>query len=93
MCPPTARDRPWRDRKQPASYEIPCKISGGIGEKWCAVRKLARDQAQEVAVGAIAAGGIELWDSRREEIPIEEQHQILAKEAQELKRRQQYFGS
>ena len=56
------------------------------------VRKLARDQAPEVAVGAIAAGGIELWDSRREDIPIQEQHQILEKEVQELKRRQQYFA-
>jgi putative phosphoribosyl transferase len=56
------------------------------------VRKLARDQAPEVAVGAIAAGGIELWDSGHEGIPIQEQHQILAKEVQELKRRQQYFA-
>jgi putative phosphoribosyl transferase len=56
------------------------------------VRKLARAQAPEVAVGAIAAGGVELWDSSREDIPIQERRQILAKEWQELKHRQQYFA-
>ena len=56
------------------------------------VRKLARAQAPEVAVGAIAAGGIELWDSNREAIPIQERRQLLAKEYQELKRRQRYFS-
>jgi putative phosphoribosyl transferase len=55
------------------------------------VRKLARAQAPEVAVGAISAGGIELWDSSREAIPIQERRQLLAKEHQELKRRQRYF--
>jgi len=56
------------------------------------VRKLAGAQAPEVAVGAIAAGGVELWDSSREDIPIQERRQILAKEWQELKHRQQYFA-
>jgi hypothetical protein len=39
-----------------------------------------------------AAGGVELWDSSREDIPIQERRQILAKEWQELKHRQQYFA-
>ena len=56
------------------------------------VRKLARAQAPEVAVGAIAAGGIELWDSSRQDIPIQERRQLLAKEDQELNRRRQYFN-
>ena len=56
------------------------------------VRKLARAQAPEVAVGAIAAGGIELWDSNSEEIPTLERRQLLAKEHQELNRRRQYFN-
>ena len=55
------------------------------------VRKLARVRAPEVAVGAIAAGGIELWNSNSEEIPILERRQLLAKEYQELNRRRQYF--
>jgi putative phosphoribosyl transferase len=55
------------------------------------VRKLARVRAPEVAVGAIAAGGIELWDSSRQDIPIQERLQLLAKEDQELNRRRQYF--
>ncbi len=55
------------------------------------VRKLARPQAPEVAVGAIAAGGIELWDSNREAIPIQERRQLLEKEHQELNRRRRYF--
>jgi putative phosphoribosyl transferase len=55
------------------------------------VRKLARAQAPEVAIGAIAAGGIELWDSNREAIPIQERRQLLAKEVQELNRRRRYF--
>ena len=54
------------------------------------VRKLARAQAPEVAVGAIAAGGIELWDSNSEEIPILERRQLLGKEHEELNRRRQY---
>ena len=55
------------------------------------VRKLARAQAPEVAIGAIAAGGIELWDSSGEDITIHERRQLLAKEDLELNRRQQYF--
>jgi putative phosphoribosyl transferase len=55
------------------------------------VRKLARAHAPEVAVGAIAAGGIEIWDSTSEDIPIQERRRLLAKEYQELNRRRQYF--
>ena len=55
------------------------------------VRKLARAQAPEVAVGAIAAGGIELWDSNHEPVPIQERRQLLAKEYRELNRRRQFF--
>jgi len=56
------------------------------------VRKLARAQAPEVAVGAIAAGGVELWDSGSAAIPIQERRRLLAKEVQELNRRRQCFG-
>jgi len=55
------------------------------------VRKLTRAQAPEVAVGAIATGGIELWDNHSEDIPIQERRQLLAKEVQELNRRRQHF--
>ena len=55
------------------------------------VRKLARAQAPEVAIGAIAAGGIELWDSNQDAIPIQERRQLLTKEVQELNRRRRYF--
>jgi predicted phosphoribosyltransferase len=48
------------------------------------VRKLARAQAPEVAVGAIAAGGIELWDSNHEPVPIQERRQLLAKNIESL---------
>jgi putative phosphoribosyl transferase len=56
------------------------------------VRKLTRAQAPEVAVGAIAPGGIELWDSTSETIPIQERRELLAREIQELNRRRQCFG-
>jgi len=55
------------------------------------VRKLARAHDPEVAIGAIAAGGIELWDSTSENIPIQERREILGREHEELNRRQQYF--
>jgi putative phosphoribosyl transferase len=56
------------------------------------VRKLARAHEPEIAIGAIAAGGIEVWDRTREDLPIQECQQLIAKETQELNRRRRCFG-
>ena len=60
-----------------------------------AVRKLALPTSPEFAIGAIAPGGVELWDpasSRGLQQHPELRRMILEREAQELLRRQQLFG-
>jgi putative phosphoribosyl transferase len=69
------------------------EVAMGLGvpmTTW-SVRKLARARAPEIAIGAIAAGGIEVWDSSSGAIPMQECQQLLAKETQELNRRRQCF--
>jgi predicted phosphoribosyltransferase len=59
------------------------------------VRKLALPTAKEFAIGAIAPGGVVLWDpasSRRLLRDLELRSRILEAESRELLRRQQLFG-
>ena len=60
---------------------------------WSA-RKLADPSQPEFAIGAIAPGGVELWDlPPRAPWPSPEQRQrILARQGEELRRRQRLFG-
>lgn len=60
-----------------------------------AVRKLALPTSPEFAIGAIAPGGVELWDPascRGLRQHPELRGMILEREQQELRRRQQLFG-
>lgn len=60
-----------------------------------AVRKLALPTNPEFAIGALAPGGVELWDpasSRGLQQHPELRRLILEREGQELRRRQQVFG-
>lgn len=60
-----------------------------------AVRKLAHPQAPELALGAIAPGGVEIWEEsgllqRRLEPAL--RRQVLAEQRQELQRRRLLYG-
>ncbi len=57
-----------------------------------AVRKLARTWEPEVAVGAIAPGGVVLWAEDPAGPGAEERSELVAAERQELERRQLRFG-
>lgn len=60
-----------------------------------AVRKLALPSSPEFAIGAVAAGGVVLWDplsSRELADQPELRAALLQREQQELERRQQLFG-
>jgi putative phosphoribosyl transferase len=74
----------------PVAYEVAQALDVPL-TTW-SVRKLTRNQAPEVAVGAIAAGDIEVWQDGSECIPTQERNQLLTKEFIELNRRKQCFG-
>lgn len=60
-----------------------------------AVRKLSHPRSPEVAIGAIAAGGVTLWDGSAVsygQLPPSGRQQLLAGEERELRRRQQFYG-
>jgi putative phosphoribosyl transferase len=60
-----------------------------------AVRKLAHPANPELAVGAIAPGGVELWDepyARHLRLDAASRRQIVATQEQELARRQRLYG-
>ena len=60
-----------------------------------AVRKLAHPQAPEVAVGAIAPGGVLLWDEpylRQLHLDPQLRRQLVAAQDRELHRRQRLYG-
>ena len=60
-----------------------------------AVRKLAHPQAPEVAVGAIAPGGVLLWDEpylRQLHLDPQLRRELVATQDRELHRRQRLYG-
>ena len=57
-----------------------------------AVRKLARPWEPEVAVGAIAPGGVVLWAENPAGPGVRERGELVAAAQQELERRQRRFG-
>ncbi len=72
----------------PVAYEIARALHAPL-DVWV-VRKLGAPQQPELAIGAVAPGGIEILDTRliaRLGIPTEEFQQIAARERAELDRR------
>lgn len=60
-----------------------------------AVRKLAHPQAPELALGALAPGGVEIWDeasARAYGLNTTLRQRIVAEQRRELERRQQLYG-
>ena len=60
-----------------------------------AVRKLAHPQAPELALGAIAPGGVEIWDeasARAYRLDAPLRQRIVAEQRRELERRQRLYG-
>jgi len=60
-----------------------------------AVRKLAHPAEPEVAVGALAPGGVLLWDEpylQQQHLPLELRRQLVQEQDQELQRRQRLFA-
>lgn len=57
-----------------------------------AVRKLAHPSNPELALGAIASGGVELWEEPYALLDAQWRQQVLTQEHRELQRRQQLYG-
>lgn len=57
-----------------------------------AVRKLADPRAPELALGAIAPGGVLLWEPSTSGLEATQRQRIVEEQAHELVRRQQLYG-
>ena len=95
------RMQPWREDPKAIALGLP---RGGIVvaaevaaqlkiplQSW-AVRKLAHPSNPELALGAIAPGGIELWEQSFTLFNAFWREEVLDKERVELHRRQQLYG-
>ncbi len=99
-----ARLSPWRRHPNAVLLALP---RGGVAvavelarslalplETW-AVRKIGHPLNPEVAIGAVAPGGVVLWDaSARAQLGLspQQEHALVAEQQAELARRQQVFG-
>ncbi|MFM7313271.1 MAG: phosphoribosyltransferase [Cyanobium sp.] len=94
----------WRDHPAAVVIGLPrggVAVAAAVAEalalplaSW-AVRKLAHPQAPEVAVGAIAPGGVLLWDEpylRQLHLDPQLRRQLVAVQDRELHRRQRLYG-
>ncbi|MFO7629036.1 MAG: phosphoribosyltransferase family protein [Prochlorococcaceae cyanobacterium] len=77
--------------------EVAAEVARALGlplATW-AVRKLAQPANPELALGAIAPGGVELWDepyAGHLRLDAASRRQIVAEQQQELQRRQRLYG-
>ena len=98
------RLRAWRDHPGAVVIGLPrggvvvaAEVAGALHlplASW-AVRKLGHPADPEVAIGAIAPGGVVLWDLpclRRLGLSPQQQARLVADQRRELERRQRLFG-
>ena len=98
------RLRAWRDHPGALDIGLPrggvvvaAEVAGALHlplASW-AVRKLGHPADPEVAIGAIAPGGLVLWDLpclRRLGLSPQQQARLVADQRRELERRQRLFG-
>ena len=57
-----------------------------------AVRKLAHPSHPELALGAVAPGGVRIWDQAFDQLDPELRQRLVTEQEWELKRRQQLYG-
>jgi putative phosphoribosyl transferase len=98
------RLREWRHDSQAVVVGLPrggivtaAEVARGLGlplVSW-AVRKLAHPQAPELALGAIAPGGVMIWErSTAEAFAIDpaQRRRFVEEQSHELRRRQKLYG-